>query len=46
MLFSNLDHDVEDIVPGLLLHHDIVGEHTAVPAHVLEGFGEIPLFVS
>ena len=25
----------EDVVPGLRLHHDVVGEHAAVPADVL-----------
>ena len=33
---AHLDHGRQDVVPGLRLHHDVVGEHAAVPADVLE----------
>ena len=37
MGIADLDHRAQNIVPGLLLHHYGIGEHTAVPADVLEG---------
>ena len=36
MVLPDLNHRREDVVPGLLLAHDIVREHAAVPANVLE----------
>jgi hypothetical protein len=38
-------HRGQNVVPGLLLLHDGIGKHTAIPANVLEGLGKISLFV-
>src|SRR5215207_5931916 len=34
---SDVDHRAQDVVPGLLLQHGAIGEHTAIPADVLIG---------
>jgi hypothetical protein len=46
MLLANLDHGGQNIVPGLLLQHNIVGKHTAVPTNVFKSFGQITIFIS
>ena len=43
---TNFEHGRQNVVPGLLLHHRFVGEHTSIPADVLEGFGEIAVLVA
>src|SRR4051794_20835691 len=45
VLVADLDHGGEDVVPGFGLHHDVVGEHAAVPADVLDGTGGLALLV-
>src|SRR5437879_1742503 len=40
------DHRGEDVVPGLRLHHDLVGEHAAVPADVAEPLGQAARLVA
>src|SRR5579885_705822 len=40
------DHDGENVVPGLLVHHHGIGEHAAVPADVPEGAGRLPVFAA
>ena len=44
MGISHRDHGPENIVPGLLPHHDRVGEHAAVPANVSEGLRQLAVF--
>src|SRR5258706_12876663 len=46
MLLAHLHHRAQDVVPGLLFHHDVIGEHAAVPADVFDGFGEVALVVA
>src|SRR5258706_16366953 len=46
MLLAHLHHRAQDVVPGLLFHHDVIGEHAAVPAYVFDGFGEVALVVA
>ena len=41
---AHRNHRGENVVPGLWLGHDFIGEHTAVPADVSEGFGERAVF--
>src|SRR3954464_10417610 len=45
VLVSDFDHRGEDVVPGFGFHHDVVGEHAAVPADVLDGFRRLALVV-
>src|SRR5215212_2796909 len=45
VLLAHLDHRGQDVVPRLLLHHHVVGEHAAVPADVLDGAGRAAGFV-
>jgi hypothetical protein len=46
MVIPYLDQGCKDIVPGLLFHHHLVGEHAAIPANMLKGFGEFTFFVA
>src|ERR1043166_1328235 len=46
MILAHLDHGGEDVIPGLLFHHDFVREHAAIPADVLELFGHFALVVA
>src|SRR5687768_17873924 len=41
-----LDHGGEDVVPGLLLHHHRIREHTTIPANVLESFCKLAVFIA
>ncbi len=36
VVFADLDHGGEDVVPRLLLAHDRVGEHATIPADVFD----------
>src|SRR5205809_7436854 len=38
------NHRSQNVVPGVLLHHDFVWEHAAIPANVAKGFGKAPVF--
>src|SRR6266568_8107392 len=40
------EHSGEDVIPGLLVHQDRVGEHTTVPANVADGLGQVPARVA
>src|SRR5881394_2355029 len=40
---ADRNHRAEDVVPRLLVEHRRIGEHTAVPADVLEGAGRLPV---
>jgi hypothetical protein len=42
VLFSHFDKCSQHVIPRLLLQHDGIGKHTAIPADVLERFGKVP----
>src|SRR6266568_4396536 len=44
--FADGEHGGEDVVPGLLVHQDRVGEHATVPANVADGFRQVPARVA
>src|SRR5690554_1503117 len=44
--FTDLNHRCQDIIPGLLLRHDRVGEHAAVPANMPESLSKFTAFVA
>ena len=46
MVIPYLDQRGKDVVPGLLFHHDFIGEHAAIPTDVLEGLGQFSLLVT
>ena len=41
MRITNRDHGCQDVVPGILLGHNLVGKHAAVPTNVREFFREL-----
>ena len=45
MLLTHFDHGGKDIIPGLLLHHDIIREHTSIPANMFECFGKFAILI-
>jgi hypothetical protein len=46
MLLTDFYHRSQNVVPGLLVIHDAVGEHATVPANVPECFGEFAVFIT
>src|SRR5215207_9574104 len=42
----DIDHRAQDVVPGLLIQHRLIGEHAAVPADVLVGAGRLAGFIA
>src|SRR5688500_4799622 len=46
VVVSDLDHGGKNVVPGLRLHHDFVGEHATVPTDVFEFFRDFALAVA
>jgi hypothetical protein len=46
MGISDSDHSRQYVVPGLGLHHDFIGKHTSIPAHVATGFRQISVLVT
>ena len=40
MSIADGDHGGQNVVPGLLFHHHLIGEHAAVPAKVSKGLGQ------
>src|SRR5579859_1029176 len=42
MVFADLEHGGENVIPGFSFHHDIVRKHAAVPADVLEFASNLP----
>ena len=40
--FTDRNHGAQNRVPGLLLQHHFIREHTTVPANVSEIFGQLP----
>ena len=43
MSIADGDHRGENMIPGLLFHHDCIGEHAAVPTDMADGFGKAPI---
>src|SRR5437773_38988 len=46
VVFADLEHRGQNVVPGLLLHHDIIWEHAAIPANVFEFLRHFALVVA
>ena len=44
MCIAHSNHCVEDVVPGLLLHHDGVREHATVPADMSKRLCQLAIF--
>ncbi len=38
---AHIDHHLEDLIPGVWIHHHGVGEHAAIPANMTEGSGRL-----
>jgi hypothetical protein len=46
MVVAHFYQCCQDIIPGLLFQHDIIGEHATIPADMLKGFGEFSVFIA
>jgi hypothetical protein len=46
MHLADLDHGSQNVVPGLLLHHHFIGEHTTIPAYMLESFRQLSILIA
>ena len=46
MVVAHFDECRQDIIPGLLFQHNIIGEHAAIPADVLKRLGEFAIFIA
>jgi hypothetical protein len=46
MFVADFNHGAQNIIPGLLIVHDGVGEHASIPTNMPERFGQHALFVA
>jgi hypothetical protein len=46
MLVPHLQHGGQNVIPSLLLHHHVIGEHAAIPANVFKCLGQIAVLAT